>query len=64
MLTNERNIEKKLAATERQSVRPRLEISMAGPYLFSSRVARVLRPPSIRYSNDLVATHAEFTRTI
>jgi hypothetical protein len=46
MLVNELSIEKKLAATERQSVRPEIENVMAETYTFSSRVARVLRPPS------------------
>jgi hypothetical protein len=52
-----------LAASERQSVRPEIENLMAETYTFSSRVARVLRPPSIRYSNDLVADYVD-TRTI
>jgi hypothetical protein len=53
---------KKIGRTGMAIRTAKTEMMMAETYKFSSRVARVLRPPSRRLFNILVAEYARFTQ--
>jgi hypothetical protein len=63
-MTRANELHKKLAAAERQSARPKIEIMMASIVSVFVCCRNPSRPPSKRNSNVLVANYATFKRTI